>query len=296
MKIFTTLLFSLIFLLATSSIATGQIVTTGIDDGSPGALRQVIANAAAGSEVIFATAVVAVELNAEIVIDKTITISGLPGLNLIIDGNNTGRIFNILGGEVVLNNLTLRNGIAANGTSGQDVSGMYTSNDYNLVASDDANAFTPAPNDQEGVAPNIGPLEDNGGFTDTHALRQGSPGVDGGDPTDTFNDQRDSSIVGRRDIGAYESEGVVGIQEIAQIVNSSVYPNPTRGQVTIDVIETIKGQISLQVIAVTGQIVQKSTLNPGTNNLDMSQLAPGMYQLQVSSAEGFSTLKLLINK
>jgi len=62
----------------------------------------------------------------------------------------------------------------------------------------------------------------------------------------------------------------VGIRKITQVVNSSVYPNPTRGQFTIDVIETIKGQVNLQVIAATGQVIQKTTLNTGTNNLNMS--------------------------
>ena len=68
-----------------------------------------------------------------------------------------------------------------------------------------------------GVSPNLGPLADNGGLTQTHALLDGSPAIDAGDPGIGFDasefDQRDApsarvvdgEVNGLRiDIGAYE--------------------------------------------------------------------------------------------
>jgi hypothetical protein len=63
--------------------------------------------------------------------------------------------------------------------------------------------------------PLLGPLADNGGFTQTHALGPGSPAIDAGDPTNSpATDQRGfprpidgDGIDGPRcDMGAYESE------------------------------------------------------------------------------------------
>ena len=68
-----------------------------------------------------------------------------------------------------------------------------------------------------GVSPNLGPLADNGGLTQTHALLAGSPAIDAGDPNFAFDanefDQRgvapfarvfDSGGGLRVDIGAFE--------------------------------------------------------------------------------------------
>jgi len=63
--------------------------------------------------------------------------------------------------------------------------------------------------------PFLGPLADNGGFTQTHALQPGSPAIDAGDPTNCpAADQRGfprpidgDGIDGPRcDMGAYEAE------------------------------------------------------------------------------------------
>lgn len=70
------------------------------------------------------------------------------------------------------------------------------------------------------VDPHLGPLADHGGPTMTHALLPGSPAIDAGDPTITYNpmefDQRGEGFPRvanagnglRIDMGAYESQGV----------------------------------------------------------------------------------------
>jgi hypothetical protein len=61
----------------------------------------------------------------------------------------------------------------------------------------------------------LGPLQDNGGPTFTHALLTGSPAINAGDPSFTsppFYDQRgpgyDRVVGGRIDIGAFEVQAV----------------------------------------------------------------------------------------
>jgi fibronectin-binding autotransporter adhesin len=70
--------------------------------------------------------------------------------------------------------------------------GTVTSFGYNL-SSDDGGGYLTGPGDQINTDPLLGPLEDNGGPTLTHALLPRSPAIDAGDPNFTpppFYDQR----------------------------------------------------------------------------------------------------------
>jgi hypothetical protein len=89
-------------------------------------------------------------------------------------------------------------------------SGTVSSDGYN-ISSDDGSGFLTATGDQVNTDPMLGPLEDNGGPTFTHALLNGSPAIDAGDPSfvpPPDYDQRgagyDRVAHGRIDIGAFE--------------------------------------------------------------------------------------------
>jgi hypothetical protein len=102
-----------------------------------------------------------------------------------------------------------------NASSISNDSGTITSLGYNL-SSDNGGDFLTATGDQINTTPMLGPLQDNGGPTFTHALLTGSPAIDAGDPNfdpNAFNppmlyDQRGSGYDrvahGRIDIGAFE--------------------------------------------------------------------------------------------
>jgi len=89
-----------------------------------------------------------------------------------------------------------------------DISGYLDSFGHNLIQT--TNGWFNAGNvttDRLGVDPKIGPLQDNGGPTFTHALLPGSPAIDAGDPAGAPSD--DQRGVPRPkgagvDIGAYE--------------------------------------------------------------------------------------------
>ena len=85
-----------------------------------------------------------------------------------------------------------------------------TSHGFNL-SSDDAGGNLNGPGDQINTEPLLGPLQDNGGPTFTHALLPGSPAINAGDPNFTpppFFDQRgpgfDRVANGRIDKGSFE--------------------------------------------------------------------------------------------
>jgi hypothetical protein len=130
--------------------------------------------------------------------------------NSTISGNTAasagGGIFNIGTleiGDTILKAGALGANIANNG-------GTVTSLGYN-ISSDDGSGFLTGPGDQINTDPLLGPLQNNGGPTFTHALLPGSPAIDAGDPKFTpppYYDQRGPDFWrvrnGRIDVGSFE--------------------------------------------------------------------------------------------
>jgi hypothetical protein len=88
--------------------------------------------------------------------------------------------------------------------------GTITSLGYNL-SSDNGGGYLNGPGDQTNTDPMLGPLQDNGGPTFTHALLPGSPAINAGNPNFTpppYYDQRgpgfDRVRNGRLDVGSFE--------------------------------------------------------------------------------------------
>jgi hypothetical protein len=141
----------------------------------------------------------------------TVTNSTLGGNS----GDHGGGIFNGTVNGVVT--LAIGNTILSAGDSGENIyndsNGTVSSLGYNL-SSDDGGGYLTANGDQIDTDPLLGPLQDNGGATFTHALTLDSPAIDAGDPSFTpppFFDQRgpgfDRVVNGRIDIGSFEVQG-----------------------------------------------------------------------------------------
>lgn len=121
---------------------------------------------------------------------------------------NAGGIYN--------NNATInvRNTIIAGNTlmdpefgEGPDVWGAFTSLGHNIVGDDAFSTGFGATGDQLNVDPQLGPLQNNGGPTLTHALLAGSPAINAGDNAGApATDQRGFTRIvgGTVDIGSYE--------------------------------------------------------------------------------------------
>lgn len=112
---------------------------------------------------------------------------------------------------------TLQNSIVADSPNGGDCAGTMTSKGYNL--SSDGTCNFNGPGDLNNIDPNLGPLQNNGGPTQTRALLTGSPAIDAGNPNGCTDgnghllktDQRgkarpDKEDTGGCDMGAFERQ------------------------------------------------------------------------------------------
>jgi len=117
--------------------------------------------------------------------------------------------------------LTIGNSVLNAGDLGANISndsGTVTSLGYNL-SSDNGGGYLTATGDQINTAPMLGPLQNNGGSTLTHALLPGSPAIDAGGPEfDQRGPNFNRVVNGRIDIGAVERQPTV---------NSYPPPTPT---------------------------------------------------------------------
>jgi pimeloyl-ACP methyl ester carboxylesterase len=131
--------------------------------------------------------------------------------NCTLSGNsapNGGSIYNAIGPATVEMGDTILNAGASGGTILN--AGTFTSLGYNL-ASDNGGGVLTGLGDQINTAPMLGPLQNNGGPTLTHALLPGSPAIDSGNPNFTpppLYDQRGPVFArvanGRIDKGSFE--------------------------------------------------------------------------------------------
>jgi hypothetical protein len=160
--------------------------------------------------------------------------------NSTITANSGGGIKNAGG------TLTLRNSIVAgnSGTAAPNVDGTITSLGYNVVGPLGTASVAAAAGDQLGVSDasvHLGPLQDNGGPTPTHALLAGSIAIDKGESSGSTSDQRgstrpcdDTTIANASggdgaDVGAFEVQVVCGatnvppdaIDDLATVIEDS---------------------------------------------------------------------------
>lgn len=118
--------------------------------------------------------------------------------------------------ELLYGTVTLQNSIVAN-NSGGNCSATLTSKGYNLSGDNTCNFNNIG--DLNNTDPMLGPLQNNGGPTQTMALSSGSPAIDAGRPSGCTDgqghllttDQRgkprhDTEDSGGCDMGAYERQ------------------------------------------------------------------------------------------
>jgi len=104
------------FLWGNSAHAAINIVTTNADDGSSGTLRQIILNSNPGDTINFDASLSGSTIlltNGQILLTNNMTIdaSALP-LGIQINGNKHSEVFEVTNSTVVLNSLTITNGVA----------------------------------------------------------------------------------------------------------------------------------------------------------------------------------------
>jgi hypothetical protein len=116
------------------SIYANTITVTNTNDSGPGSLRQALADANDGDTIEFAVSGTIGLTSGELLVDKSITISGPGAKNLAIDGNAKDRVLHIGSGETVtISGLTITNGDATGNVLGGG--GVY--NDHSMLTIND---------------------------------------------------------------------------------------------------------------------------------------------------------------
>jgi hypothetical protein len=132
---------------------------------------------------------------------------------------------------------------------------LVITGDYNLIGWNDGGALFPA--NLVGVDPLLGPLQNNGGFTVTHALLVGSRAINKGDPY--FNDpnlpydQRGAGFArvtgGRIDIGSFDYRQPYHFIGFYQPVNNLPTVNGAKAGSAIPVKFILDGNQGLSIFA-----------------------------------------------
>ena len=120
--------------------------------------------------------------------------------NSTVSGNSAGGIVN--GGTA-----TLQNSIVDN-NAGINCRGTITSHGYNLSSDDTCKLG--GPSDLNNHDPLLGPLQHNGGPTETMALLPGSPAIDGGNPSGCSDGQGHLLRTDQRGMPRPDREDIVG--------------------------------------------------------------------------------------
>jgi hypothetical protein len=203
----------------------------------------------------------------------TLTVS-----NSTISGNTA----DILGVGGILSNyfgtLNMRNSIVAGNHLYyddfymEDLAGQLSSSGYNLIGvGSDASGFVDT--DLVGtfdnpIDPMLGPLQNNGGPTQTMALLAGSPALNAGDPAQLgVPDQRGVVRTGRVNIGAYQASASAFVVTAPAAVQSGV---------PFDVTVTAVDPFGLVALGYTG------TVNFGTSDSDPGVALPADYTFTAS--------------
>jgi PKD repeat protein len=97
--------------------------------------------------------------------------------------------------------------------------------------------------------------------------------------------------------GTPSDQPVLGIESIETVSGVSLYPNPTEGQVTLNFTMENAQVVTLAITDITGKVVKSTILNAtlGENEviMDNSELANGMYLIQLQSGSSTKTMQFV---
>lgn len=148
------------------------------------------------------------------------------------------------------------------------------------------------------VTPTAGAGADYDGLAADWSLQVSSPCINTGDTTGVSQYLPDFDLAGNPrlygiiDMGAYEFQGPVGVETLAEIQQLNIYPNPSNGQFTIT---AGKQMLNINLFDVCGRIVkQKNPSGSQTTTMDCGELPKGIYFVHVSFTSGTVIRKVVV--
>jgi para-nitrobenzyl esterase len=85
----------------------------------------------------------------------------------------------------------------------------------------------------------------------------------------------------------------LGIPTLNSELVSNMYPNPSRGEVTLQLAES-HGEYNIQISDISGRIVSTSTTSKSTYTIERAGLTAGVYFVRVADTKGNTSVKKLI--
>lgn len=95
-------------------------------------------------------------------------------------------------------------------------------------------------------------------------------------------------------IDAYWVQLALGVEDVNPLKATTMYPNPAQDQFTISLQRD--EQISIQLIDFSGRVVKNDTYTQRVVNVDISELAIGIYFVQLKQGEFVETRRLVKSK
>jgi hypothetical protein len=86
-----------------------------------------------------------------------------------------------------------------------------------------------------------------------------------------------------------------GIEEMLSNANISMYPNPVSDQLNIEFNSYQHEVIDMEIVDITGRIVQRSELVEKHNTIQIGHLEQGIYFVNLRNGEALSSRKILVN-
>jgi hypothetical protein len=217
------------------------------------------------------------------------TLSQVTLISCTVTGNTAGQaVGGVLNGKGGMGTFTLHDTLIAGNTSNiggtDDVLGAFTSDGFNLIGANPNGIGTGfVSTDLVGARPLLGPLQNNGGPTQTVALLAGSAGIDQGDPnfTGPATDQRGFNRVvdNRIDIGAFEFQPPATVTTLRASAGAVLPGRPVTLTATVaglapgsstpgGSVTFLDNGVSLAVVPLSGgAAVFTAQLPPGTNSI-----------------------------
>ncbi len=81
-------------------------------------------------------------------------------------------------------------------------------------------------------------------------------------------------------------EYIDGVDELSNVKQLEVYPNPANDQILIDLGENVFGESQVELLAVTGQVIKKDNVFGDKIQWNIEELEPGVYFVRVTNSNG----------
>ncbi len=87
--------------------------------------------------------------------------------------------------------------------------------------------------------------------------------------------------------------GTVGIESITGNNNSSIYPNPAKDFITIELKNMLQNETKISIYNLQGELMINKTAKSEKVNIDISSLPEGVYFVKIINDKGIKSLKII---